>query len=368
MKLLISFGIYVGFRGNKEHAMMTIDQIDTGIFSLKHPLFPGRRWYGLKHFNKTKTEKLGIRVDHVVKTSDYGKFPVLPEHPEFDFGGAIKHYVENMLPKSLKTDRFHRRVNSKNTAFLADIVVGKNQIPKLFEAAFKKLNISNWDTLRGHALRGLFATKLADAKDVNLKEGMQAMRQRSVDTFQNYNKSNPTSRANRLRATLNLPENFDVNESKKRSCDEMSDIEEKENKNQSIITPNPYKTPRQVKSSRLHSSVSPQKFSEFTQLQADGLEDDFRSLECVVSHNEAKEYRRMLGNYLGSPQLRQPSERENRIVSMRAYIQDMQRNHVRRMASFPYHSPYDESTSLYRDYLEFCRWKELKGQNRYVRR
>ena len=54
-------------------------------------------------------------------------------------------------------------------------MIGKNQVPKIFAKAFAKLGIKNADTLRGHALRGIFGAKLANAKDVNLKEGMQAM-------------------------------------------------------------------------------------------------------------------------------------------------------------------------------------------------
>ena len=110
---------------------MTLDQISCGIFPKNHSLFPGKPWYGLSHFNKHKTFKLGLCNNHIVKVEDFGKFPVLPENPTLNFGGLIKDYCKNWLEDSDITDRFHCRVSNCGTKFVADCCVGKNNIPKI---------------------------------------------------------------------------------------------------------------------------------------------------------------------------------------------------------------------------------------------
>ena len=64
--------------------------------------------------------------------------------------------------------------------------VGHNSVRNIFKSAFNRLGVSNWEELHSHALRGLFGDRLANSNNVNLKEGMAAMRHKSVDAYMSY--------------------------------------------------------------------------------------------------------------------------------------------------------------------------------------
>ena len=205
-KLLVCFGMCAGFRGCMEHAMLKVTDVVNGIFPSDHPTFPDIEWWGLKTLDSDKTTALGMHCNYVPDCTVFGRFPVLPENPDADFGGTIKRYVEDHLPDSLTCNRFHRRVHSNGKKFMPNSPVGHNSVRNIFKSAFNRLGVSNWEELHSHALRGLFGDRLANSNNVNLKEGMAAMRHKSVDAYMTYQQSGTKeSKSNRLKAVLQLP-------------------------------------------------------------------------------------------------------------------------------------------------------------------
>ena len=119
-----------------------------------------------------------------------------------------------------------------------------------------------------------------------------------------------------------------------------------------------------MKSPPLISNSSSQNFNSLTQVQQSGLEDDIRSYECVVS-GDCTGYQPMFGVYGKTLPVGHISACARTIMEMQNRVQDMEREHLSRMRIYPYRSPYDKDTTLYKDYLEFSCWKETK---RYVPR
>ena len=99
-KLLVCFGMCAGFRGCMEHAMLKVTDVVSGIFPSDHSTFPDIEWWGLKTLNSDKTTALGMYCNYVLDCTVFGRFPVLPENPDADFGGTMKHCVEDHLPDS----------------------------------------------------------------------------------------------------------------------------------------------------------------------------------------------------------------------------------------------------------------------------
>ena len=243
---------------------------------------------------------------------------------------------------------------------MADCCVGKNSVPKIFASAFKRLGISNWESLRGHALRGIFGTKMANASNVNLKQGLSAMRHKSVAAFLSYQKRGKESRENALAAALALPEDYGV--ASLPSKGSLSDYcEETPNllPGKALISPSPLK---RLKTAPLFASPSSSdyfadekntKLSSYTQLQVDGLKSDlirYQKVQCLNPYAKTNTYRPMFGNYEDSPLKRQPSSRKLELLHMRRRVKELE--HRELMRSFPYKSPWDESSTLYRDSIE----------------
>ena len=136
---------------------------------------------------------------------DFGKFPVLSDgingSVSKDIGGAIKRMYKK-IPDSKMTNRWYRRVSKDGSSFLANQVLGKEKVRDLFRQAFKKMGVSNWETLCMHSLCAVFITKLANDPSVNLKEVMHYSCHTSVSASATYQKTSVTSECNRLRCLL----------------------------------------------------------------------------------------------------------------------------------------------------------------------
>ena len=65
------------------------------------------------------------------------------------------------------------RLNKDCTAFTMQ-PIGINTIRNLYKSAFHAMGISNWKSLKPHALRAHFITKLANDDSVNIQETMAA--------------------------------------------------------------------------------------------------------------------------------------------------------------------------------------------------
>ena len=397
-KLLVSFGLCAGFRGNKEHAYLKVHDVVNGFFPSDHPTFPDLEWWGLKSIDSDKVTTLGMNCDYVPDCTVLGRFPVLPDLPDADFGGTIKRYVENHLPRSETCNRFHRRISPDGKRFLPNCPVGHNKIREVFKSAFKRLGVSNWGEMHSHALRGLFGDRLASDKNVTIKEGMAAMRHKSVAAFTTYQRDNTKQgEGSRLNAVLQLPEDFSskrareteevadcwMNDgnvvdmmntkmpaasnvtpasSSKRSMNSDSTISTKPlfanfdgNKDVDLEYWNMMSFKSKKRLSLKHGYPTIREFEEemsldhnnldvipsvmSTQSQLKGLYDDLYTASDINS------YIPMFGQYP-----KKPSPRQSIVLEARRKIRRLE--HFERMQSYPYKSPWDEEKTLYNDYLE----------------
>ena len=79
-KKIVGCGIFLGFRGNKEHKEFSFDQIVTGHFPSNHPSYPNYQWCGINHFSTDKTMKQNFNTNYVRKVEEaLGRFPILSD-------------------------------------------------------------------------------------------------------------------------------------------------------------------------------------------------------------------------------------------------------------------------------------------------
>jgi hypothetical protein len=203
MKTLISFGSCFGFCGSQEHTFLKKDQIGNGHYADDHPAFPGYEWWGLNRMNNDKTQVLSLRNGHVRDMQDFGSFPVLSDGVNgdvaCDIGGAIKRLFL-ALPDD-GCDCFYRRISKDGKKF-TKAPLGKDSIRNVFREGFNKLGISNYETLRPHALCALFITALANDSSVNQAENLACSRHLSVSANVRYQKRSSESDANRIKCQL----------------------------------------------------------------------------------------------------------------------------------------------------------------------
>ena len=206
MKVLLIFGCLFGLRGNQEHTMLTLDNIGNGIYPDSHHAFAGKKWWGLQNICD-KTLKINLGNFYARDEKELGRFPVMPDLDE-DMGGTIMRWVEKLkaAPGSSKkkkptTNRLYRRIAPDGKSF-ENRPMGHETVRKTFREAFKFLGISNWETLRPHALRGLLISVLANDPSVSLKETMKAARHKTADASATYQKCTSKSESAKVSALM----------------------------------------------------------------------------------------------------------------------------------------------------------------------
>jgi hypothetical protein len=80
--------------------------------------------------------------------------------------------------------------------------LGKDSIRNLFRKGFNKMGISNYETLRPHALCALFIIALANDSSVNQAANLACSRHSSVSANVQYQKQSSESDANRINCQL----------------------------------------------------------------------------------------------------------------------------------------------------------------------
>ena len=191
----------MGFRGNKEHAELMFHQISSGHFPENHALYPGKEWWGLNAFVQDKTHQLSTTNPYSRENGEaFSRFPVLPERPDINIGGAIKLYCSH-FPKNVE-GRFYRKVRRNGTGFTQSQYVGKDTVTKMIREGFRILGIERYMELRPHALRGHFVSILANDPHINDSEKLAACRHRSLKTNQKYQQRGNAQESRRLQALL----------------------------------------------------------------------------------------------------------------------------------------------------------------------
>jgi len=116
-KLLVIFGFLFGFRGNKEHTELMVDQITEGTYPSDHPLFANQRYRGVNDF-KDKTHKLSTNNTYVRSEMDMGRFPVLTGEAAGtaqDIGGAIDRFLRMTTTTTTTTTLINNKQASEQT-------------------------------------------------------------------------------------------------------------------------------------------------------------------------------------------------------------------------------------------------------------
>ena len=206
IRLMIFFGALLGFRGSDEHTYLDFHQICCGFFPSNHPLYPDFEWWGLNAFLNDKTNHLSSKNDFVREEKDaLGKFPVLSDgengNVQYDFGGSIKRYYES-VPEPMRVGRFYKAIDKSGTAFCAKKVIGKDSVTEMVREGFRMCGLERWEVIRPHALRGFFASILANNENVNLAECMAACRHKSAKTNARYIQTGNKTECNKLLALL----------------------------------------------------------------------------------------------------------------------------------------------------------------------
>lgn len=221
MKLIVIFGSLFGFRGNKEYINLKRCNLVTGVYPDNHDCFGGMTWWGLDGLSD-KTLKLSLKNPYVRDQSELLRYPVVPQYPEKDIGGSIGRFVAKLDKSNQDVKMGHflqcrvfRRISKDGNGFTS-APKGKNAIRDLFKAAFEKLGISNAESLRPHALRGMLITNLANNPAVSLKEVMFAARHKTAAASATYQKNSSVSESNRVVALIQS-----VSGDKKRSASDF---------------------------------------------------------------------------------------------------------------------------------------------------
>ena len=206
-KLMVGFGMYLGFRGNQEHTYLEFSQLDHGHFPPDHPVYPNYEWWGLNAFHTDKVMKLNLGTDYAREiTPSMGRFPVLSDGKfgdvRRDFGGAIKRWVEK-FPEEKRTGRIYRRVNKNGICF--GQFDGKSTITGTIRKAFRVFGIQRWKVIRPHALRSLFNTKMSNDPNISEKEKLAACRHKSMSANVIYQDLGMQSEGHRLNCLLGAP-------------------------------------------------------------------------------------------------------------------------------------------------------------------
>ena len=386
MKVLICFGSLFGLRGNDEHTNLMCNQITEGRYNSNHPLFPNLKYFGLKDF-KDKTHQLSLNKPHVRKEIELGRFPVMSDgvscNVAQDIGGSIGRLL-GKIPAGKGSGRFYLRIRNDEGGF-CDSPLGKNKIRDMIRDAFQLLGISNWKTLRPHALRGHFITTLANDKSVSLSETMAAARHTSVSASAAYQSRNCFSESNRVKALLET----------------VIDDDNSKAEVQSIITEDMVSLSDRKQDGSVKVEDVNESFSSLTQIEIDGLETDLTEMEITPTHDLQEPIPRFsIGSAIGThsrerssqfnnrrsyppsnqqsyrhhpqsrdhrypresyqhrshprrtyPPTQQPSQRVMEIRSIRRRLSVMRREDE--MMGYPYGSQEQEERELYSDSLDF---------------
>ena len=84
-KVSIGFGIYIGFRGKKDHEKIFLDDIQTGVFEEGHPYAGYKYACVVKSQNfQEKVRKLSMHNAYVRDMEDISRIPIVDDDPKSD--------------------------------------------------------------------------------------------------------------------------------------------------------------------------------------------------------------------------------------------------------------------------------------------
>jgi len=95
MKVMSIFGSFFGFRGRKEHAQMTVNNLTHGMFEAGH-LFEGHYYFGLQDL-WDKSNKLTF-FNQTARETNITRIPVIDRDDQADPGGTIHRFLKMLSP------------------------------------------------------------------------------------------------------------------------------------------------------------------------------------------------------------------------------------------------------------------------------
>ena len=100
MKCLFGTGLYGCFRGNQEHAELSLDQIEFGVFpqDFECEELRGVRYIAIKYMGNEKAHKITVTNSYVRDMENLLRFPIFENDPAC-FGASLERLVKKAGPK-----------------------------------------------------------------------------------------------------------------------------------------------------------------------------------------------------------------------------------------------------------------------------
>ena len=224
-KILLCNGGYFGLRGRDEQAYLRKHQIVVDDYEAGHPL-KGIKFVSIENI-QDKTKKLG--VNNTVMRQGFNRIPVYDKNDMNCIGGELLlgfrlfillslhfffcagcyvRYMEKLAPgqdrllcKRATKQQFalYRASGFPKACMNPNQPIGVNTVQKMLNEAMMRAGLGN---KRGHSLRRLFCTTLANAPGVSMSECLASSRHSSVAAVVPYQKRSHSSEMAKIDALL----------------------------------------------------------------------------------------------------------------------------------------------------------------------
>ena len=223
MKCALILGFMRGLRGSKEQVDLKTYNFKIFRFSKKYgKKLAGKRGVRLYEIPNDKTHDLGFDNCQVRDESDSIPFPELSDGKSGniaqDLGGPIIRMLEK-LKKGEAKDRFYRRILKDGSGF-CNAPLGREKLKDgVIREGMKRMGISNWDTIRPHAMRAECINVVANSdKQLGDKQRMRATRHKNMQSHQTYQKVGAKNMVKQMEAMIGDIEDEDEDSRSTSKC------------------------------------------------------------------------------------------------------------------------------------------------------
>ena len=201
-KCQASCGLFLAFRGLKEHAYVLVSQVIEGIFEKGHAL-EGKPWIGFDNMSD-KSHQLSMTNTMMRKTNNLMRIPVEIDNINSP-GGMLKRYLMKVSPDQIRLYCREASPGMKRAFRANDYPAaqmshkqphGENAIGKMIKEAGKRMGLNT----TGHGFPRLSITSVANHPGVNTEESLAHARHSSVTAQRPYLARNAVSEAARFDA------------------------------------------------------------------------------------------------------------------------------------------------------------------------
>ena len=163
---------------------------------------------GVKNLSE-KTVKISLKNGHARNESNDLRLPILSLTDLNDPGGILNLYMDKISPGQkrmyCKEASEEAKIRYRMLGFPQPSMhhlkpLGKDTMRKGMKEIAQRLDLKDWESFGGQALRAHMATKLGNDDSINITEAMAALRHKSVAAHKHYNKTSGISETNRYKA------------------------------------------------------------------------------------------------------------------------------------------------------------------------